>query len=73
MCFASLEDLIIHKVIAGRARDLEDVRNVLSKNRTFDLEYVHKWLREFDQSLGTKSFEAFEDLRQPPPQGLSNR
>jgi len=46
--FASLEDLIIHKVLAGRPRDLEDVRSVLLKNRTFDLEYVQRWLREFD-------------------------
>ncbi|MGQ9647344.1 MAG: nucleotidyl transferase AbiEii/AbiGii toxin family protein [Thermodesulfobacteriota bacterium] len=34
--FASLEDLVIHKVIAGRARDLEDVKSVLLKNPKFD-------------------------------------
>jgi hypothetical protein len=67
VCFASLEDLIIHKVLAGRPRDLEDVRSVLLKNRAFDLEYVQRWLREFDRSLGEKSLERFDELRQALP------
>jgi len=62
--FASLEDLIIHKVLAGRPRDIEDVRSILLKNRAFDVEYIHHWLREFDRSLGEKSLERFEELRQ---------
>jgi predicted nucleotidyltransferase len=64
VCFASLEDLIIHKILAGRPRDLEDVRSILWKNRTFDLEYVQHWLREFDRSLGEKLWERFEKLWQ---------
>jgi hypothetical protein len=60
--FASLEDLIVHKVLAGRPRDLEDVRSILLKNPVFDLEYVRHWLREFDQSLGEASLERFEAI-----------
>ena len=45
--FASLEDLIIHKLIAGRARDLEDVKNVFLKNPAADLPYIRHWLAEF--------------------------
>ena len=38
VCFASLEDLIIHKILAARPRDLEDVSSMLCKNRTLDLD-----------------------------------
>jgi len=68
VCFASLEDLIIHKVLAGRPRDVEDVRSILLKNPGFDLDYVHHWLREFDRSLGEKLVERFDEVRQSPPQ-----
>jgi hypothetical protein len=56
--FASAEDLIIHKVFAGRPRDLEDIRSVLIKNPDIDVEYIKKWLRE----LGASSGENFEKV-----------
>ena len=49
--FVSPEDLIVHKVIAGRPRDLEDARAILLKNPEIDLPYVEHWLAEFDRSL----------------------
>jgi len=46
--FASCEDLIIHKMVAGRAIDEEDVASILAKNRdTIDFKYIEKWLSEF--------------------------
>jgi len=46
--FASCEDLIIHKMVAGRAIDAEDVKSILAKNKNaIDFEYVNKWLSEF--------------------------
>jgi hypothetical protein len=38
--FASLEDVIIHKVIAGRPRDIEDVESMLLKNPKYDRRYI---------------------------------
>ena len=60
--FASLEDLVIHKIIAGRPRDWEDVRGILLKNRTCQVEYIRHWLQEFDRSLGATYRAKFDDL-----------
>jgi hypothetical protein len=62
VCFASPEDLIIHKIFAGRPRDLEDVRSVLLRQANIDTVYIKKWLREFDASSGGGHFlETFEE------------
>ena len=46
--FASCEDVIIHKMVAGRAVDEEDVKSILAKNRdTINFVYIDKWLSEF--------------------------
>ena len=59
--FASVEDVIIHKIFAGRPRDLEDVRSVLLKNPDLDIMYVKKWLREFEKSPEKRGLlKAFE-------------
>jgi predicted nucleotidyltransferase len=48
--FASCEDVIIHKMFAGRAIDQEDVQNILIKNKgSVDIEYIRKWLLEFSE------------------------
>lgn len=60
--FAALEDVVIHKMIAGRARDIEDVKAILLKNPDYDTRYIEKWLAEFDRSLGKDFKEAFSLL-----------
>ena len=48
--FASCEDVIIHKMIAARAVDAEDVKSILIKNKdSIDLEYINGWLLEFSK------------------------
>jgi len=59
--FASPEDLIIHKIFAGRPRDLEDVKSVLLKAKDLDKKYIRSRLKEFSKSLNkpfTKTFNA---------------
>jgi hypothetical protein len=64
VCFAAAEDVIVHKIIAGRPRDLEDVRSILLKNPGLDREYIRQWLAEFDRSLATSHAQSFEQLAQ---------
>jgi hypothetical protein len=46
--FASAEDLLIHKLFAGRPRDLEDAAGVIRrKGRQLDWAYLEHWTSEF--------------------------
>jgi len=62
VCFASPEDVVVHKVIAGRPRDMEDVRGILLRNPELDLAYVRTWLEQFDQSLAGDFLKRLEPL-----------
>jgi hypothetical protein len=55
--------IIIHKIFAGKPRDIEDVRTILLKNEGIDIPYIQGWLREFDVSTGKKGFlKTFEKI-----------
>lgn len=46
--FATAEDLIIHKLFAGRARDVEDAVGVVRrKGKDLDWAYIERWAHEF--------------------------
>jgi len=62
VCFTSLEDLIVHKIVAGRPRDIEDLKAVMAKNPAYDRGYISKWLGEFDSALDTSFRETFDAL-----------
>jgi predicted nucleotidyltransferase len=65
--FAAAEDVIVHKVIAGRPRDLEDVRGILLKNSNLDRGYIRHWLTEFDRSLEEGYLRTFEEVTRSVP------
>jgi hypothetical protein len=56
VAFAAIEDLIIHKIFAGRSRDIEDVHMLFLKNRNIDVAYIEKWLRDLDTAIDKNSF-----------------
>jgi predicted nucleotidyltransferase len=63
--FASVEDVIIHKIFSGRPRDMEDVRNIMVKNSDMDRGYIRKWLQEFDRTVdGSRFTDSFEKILQ---------
>lgn len=43
----TVEDVLVHKLIAWRPRDRDDVRSILSTGRTFDEGYVERWAHEW--------------------------
>jgi hypothetical protein len=63
VCFASPEDVIIHKIFAGRPRDIEDAKTIILKNPGIDTKYIKNWLKAFDASSEKKDFlKSFEEL-----------
>jgi hypothetical protein len=67
VCFAGPEDVVIHKVIAGRPRDLEDVETILLKNLDLDKVYIENWLRDFSEALGEPFLQRFEEIIKREP------
>jgi hypothetical protein len=63
--FATAEDLLIHKLFAGRPRDIEDARGVLRrKGEHLDWDYLRHWAREFAAVPGRERLPAqLEELR----------
>lgn len=62
--FASLEDVVIHKIIAGRGRDIEDVKAILLKNPNYNVRYIKGWLKEFDKSLNENFSAVFQEIEE---------
>lgn len=62
--FASLEDIIVHKVVSGRAVDMEDIRGLLAKSeKAVDFSYIRQWLLEIMQIPGCEGvLQRFDEL-----------
>lgn len=43
----AVEDVLVHKLIAWRPRDQDDVRSILSTEIEYDARYVDHWAREW--------------------------
>jgi hypothetical protein len=57
--FATAEDLVLHKLFAGRPRDLEDAAGVVRrKGSELDWEYLDRWAREFAVIPGREDLPA---------------
>lgn len=63
--FATAEDLVIHKLFAGRPRDFEDaVGVVLRKGRDLDWSYLEHWVDQFASVPGREQLpDQLADLK----------
>lgn len=52
----SAEDLVIHKVVAGRPQDVSDVQAIVERQgEQLDAAYIRHWLKAFSDSLSDPS------------------
>lgn len=65
--FASPEDVVIHKIVAGRPRDIEDARAILAKSVSLDRDYIVRWLQAFESTLSSPLVQQFRDLDKQVP------
>lgn len=65
--FATAEDLILHKLFAGRPRDIEDIEGIVRrKGDALDWTYVAGWAQEFASIPGREGLPArVQRLREP--------
>jgi predicted nucleotidyltransferase len=59
--FAAVEDVIIHKLLAGRPRDVEDVRSILKRNKVNN-PYLTKWLKEFSEVVQRDLLQEYQRI-----------
>jgi hypothetical protein len=53
----SAEDLVIHKAVAGRPRDLADIEGIVARRgRRLDVRRIRRWLAEFSAVDGMPDF-----------------
>jgi len=68
--FATAEDLILHKLFAGRARDWEDAVSVVRrKGEGLDWQFIRRWAIEFAQIPGREEMPAQVDRLRQDAQG----
>lgn len=67
----SAEDLIIHKSIAGRPQDINDIESIIIRQgEKLNVKYIKRWLKEFSEILENKEIlDRFEN----PLKKIKNR
>jgi hypothetical protein len=44
----TVEDVLIHKLLGWRSRDLDDIRDILSTDPALDLAYITRWVEAWE-------------------------
>ncbi len=60
---ATAEDLLIHKIIASRPQDFQDIEGILLRQRKLDWKYMEHWLRLFGEALERPLWEELLKIR----------
>jgi len=60
--FASVEDVIIQKIIAARPTDIEDTLKMMVKQTKLNTRYIRKWLGAFEDTMNVSYLSTFNKL-----------
>ena len=60
--FATAEDTIIHKLFAGRPRDIEDVKGIVNNQKSLDTSYLKRWLKDFSSVTGRDLVQEYDKI-----------
>jgi hypothetical protein len=62
VCYASAEDTIIYKIVAGRPIDLDDVKSIVNLRSGIDRAYVRKWLKVYTEVVGRDLLADYREI-----------
>lgn len=65
----TVEDIIVHKLIAGRSRDDADVEAILDANHVLDWDYLNHWLEQWEVADRFAAVQKKARGGVPPPSG----
>ncbi|MBS4029426.1 MAG: nucleotidyl transferase AbiEii/AbiGii toxin family protein [Ignavibacteriales bacterium] len=60
--YAAVEDVIIHKIFAGRPRDIQDVEGIILRTPIFDKKFIEETLSDFDNALQKSLVQLFQQI-----------
>lgn len=60
--YATVEDVIIHKIVAGRPRDIDDVKGMVARHPNYDVVYIERWLHALGEALTIDLISRFKTI-----------
>jgi len=60
--YASAEDTVIHKIVAGRPLDIEDARSIINIQPTLDRSYIRKWLKMLSEVVARDLVKEYNEI-----------
>jgi hypothetical protein len=70
--YASPEDVVIHKIVAGRPLDIEDAKSIINVQPSLDRSYILKWLREYSDVVSRDLEKQYHEMEQHVLQSKRN-
>jgi len=70
--YASPEDVVIHKIVAGRPLDIEDAKSIINVQPSLDRSYILKWLGEYSEVVSRDLEKQYHEMEKHVRQSKRN-